>query len=1634
MKTKQALIFRIFLVMLLFNFHSVISLGQTSPMPPDWNAMMFQPNANFFNITNSVDSFYSVYPLLKAEEEDDDENTNADLNYSNYLRWENFWRNRVQVDSSLHAGTFITPLQNYRQTFSNSAIYSCHQNGSGGSLNSNWTELGPFSMPCQNMGAIFNLAFDPTDISHNTLYAGTWSSGIWKTTSAQSPSPYWVPMQEPNGMPGLGIGDIAFSIQSGVKTLYVASGTSRGGYFGIGIYKSIDNGLHWSPTSLTLNASSIKPIFKILIDPNNPYIIWAFTPNEVYRLDELNNTNQLAYTYTSTQTIFKEQSKIIDMEFDPNNSNIIYISTNGFSIHAAGLNQGARMFKIIYNSGTFSSLDITPQPILGVFNLDWIGIATCPLNANIITAIYYDKTLNITKKNNFNVTSNTWQTSTSSNCVSYKFVISPVDASIYYAFGGAYGFKSVNSGASFSSITNYGACAEHGDVRVILFEQSNVGGTNDILWMGTDGGVSRKQGTAGWANKSGYGLNNLEFYGIGGFEGNSDLIVAGAQDNNNNKWTNPNWQHFGTGDGGDAIIDYSNQNHIYVLEGYQEVGESFNGLTSTNAYYYPTPPPNTDPWRLGMNMKIDPGNPNTIYVGIHELYRFNSGAGFQTPAMTSFSNDWINTLGISESNQNVMYVANNGPGWTNTPTNFLHKTVNAQSTVPTWTDVTPNVILPNNPFSYSSCTDIIIKPTDENTVWLTFGNFWDYKVVKTTDGGLTWTDYTQGLPQYPVNKIIYQKGSNDGLYVATDIGVYYRDNTMSQWECFNTHLPVCIVTDLEINYCTQKLRIATFGRGLWESPLQRATQTVSTANWTTPTKLYSDLIITGHLTITNSVDIAKGIKITIAPGGVLEISSNGHLFNGCNEMWDKINVDGATATLIIHNNAIVEDAYYGAYTINGGLIQIDHAHLSQNNVHIHLEGSPSTYTGFIYATIMDNSSGLQKPFLPGTASTNGIEIYNFGDVTIGNDQQANYANTISNFNNIGIFIESTSATIINNNINSNSLTNYSRGIAAYNSTQRYFIINVGARSGANSTAYSMNYLSNLSRGIDVVNNFMPFIYDNDLSAIRIRGIYITNCYREIHVSKNIKAKGNYIHKSPDLKIGIYTLYNPKVARLLIIENTLELNNNAIAIDDREYSCTDYHMSQINYNTITDTKYGIWLQNESTPLVGGNTINFIQPPLNSQIGYGIYAQNTCLPDIQGNKVTCTRLTKLLDGICAELCQNPNLCSNYIARVEKGIVCRGSMIGTKVKLNTMTENNIGFILESGGDIGEQGNSLTNDVSDNQWINNILYDTYSAGFSNLTSNTFFDVQSSGFPYNINTFNNDGTSLDVLSNVLGSANATACNDHKGWRVAKDAEDAIVNQASDTVISDEEKWIKQKQLFQIVMDDTSLNSSTNLVLNNFKNSIETEPIGDFKKVNNFIVSAFKDTLNIYPDSVVVDSARIKNSTVNDIKNTETYSKIVNEIYLSTIARNIFEFTPDQKSWLYNISSFCPFEAGQSVYQARVLTSLFDDDVIYFDDNCDPNAHLRLASNENIGINNSYFLLYPNPAKNVLFLDYLTSGDSKTIFKFFSASGKEVYTKILESKNNHSVIPTEQYSAGIYFYEIMNDNSILKTGKLNIIK
>jgi hypothetical protein len=70
--------------------------------------------------------------------------------------------------------------------------------------------------------------------------------------------------------------------------------------------------------------------------------------------------------------------------------------------------------------------------------------------------------------------------------------------------------------------------------------------------------------------------------------------------------------------------------------------------------------------------------------------------------------------------------------------------------------------------------------------------------------------------------VIDKQSTQHDVYIGTDVGVFLLDEATQTWMYYGAGLPNTMVSDLEIQYNTRKLRIGTFGRGVWENDLYSA--------------------------------------------------------------------------------------------------------------------------------------------------------------------------------------------------------------------------------------------------------------------------------------------------------------------------------------------------------------------------------------------------------------------------------------------------------------------------------------------------------------------------------------------------------------------------------------------------------------------------------------------------------------------------------------------------------------------------------------------------------------------------------------------------------------------------------------------
>lgn len=572
-----------------------------------------------------------------------------------------------------------------------------------------------------------------------------------------------------------------------------------------------------------------------------------------------------------------------------------------------------------------------------------------------------------------------WQTSTGyGGDINKLFVLSPYNSNIIYTEQkeSTYVRQVHKIGAdadlNYSPLTpDMILSTNHTDVRALIIAPespniaaSNPTGSSDILYVGNDGGVSKTENGLNWTIKNGYGLAIAQYYGLGITEQDKDFMYAGAQDGSIGNFYHGKYFNEDPGyDNGDCIIDATNDPANVVKIVYQESWTDPGGTSlptyktkyniNTNhleTLIDKTPYGSDDIDDIAVTLEQNPFQPNQIAGGYQQVYLTqNKGDSWGHYTNTAIHPNRVPISSICFSGINSFYYAIAGIGGSGGIYSVPDK------------NITSGIVEISNNLKTGSLsigrlapiTDITVDPSNTQRIWITFGGFIaNSKVYHSENGGLSWTNISGNgcLPNIPFSSICYQEGSNDRIYVGTDIGVFFRDNSMTdgRWDFYGIGGPRNLISDMDINDCGQKLVCSTLGRGLWEVPLIPNPELVISVNntWSISgiKNMYRDIHITrgagGASTtlkiLAGTLNMAEGKKIIIDKGCKLLVK-DATITNGCNTMWEGIKVDGAGSGQDLSGPDNLTNI-----SCNQGYIYLENATISNAHNAISTINSPTT--------------------------------------------------------------------------------------------------------------------------------------------------------------------------------------------------------------------------------------------------------------------------------------------------------------------------------------------------------------------------------------------------------------------------------------------------------------------------------------------------------------------------------------------------------------------------------------------------------------------------------------------------------------------------------------------------------------------
>jgi xyloglucan-specific exo-beta-1,4-glucanase len=841
----------------------------------------------FSTLKEQKDAYFEILRQQIGDEAMNEEGSK----YTQYQKWLRYWEPRIAPNGT---------TREYNNSLAVSSKKGTPTSKSLGNMDS-WTELGPYNKPNSGLNTIGSGDLGVGVIQAMVIHKSNsnkllcWSSGsglFYSSNKAQNwsnaGSDQW---------PRSGCKWAEFAPDN--ETTWYACSAPGGSLYdaynaigkNCGLYRTLDAGATWHIIADYVDLDPATPangepavLQKILIDPNAPNVGYLATSIGLYVSTNINSVSMVTWSKVLN-------GSICDMEFRTNGGSHLYVSY-----------KNGPTWNIAYTTNLGSSWTSVPnQPAYtSVYHVSLAVSENAPNNLyvvqrNSLASLYqYDL-------NTFGVP--TLLSSFADHVgAGYGFAVSNFNANIMYASIGIRFHKSINGGITWTVVSASSPTRYHDDVEYFVTPSASCGTCSNEFYVATHGGVNYSPDQVATLSSRSNGLGVARITGSSNAALNPEKIIMGLDHDGSvlssgvysASWI-PSWETVQDGDGMKALFDYSNSNYAWTTSQFTQPFLSSTGGVAFS--YSPTGfPPKND---FGATYAQNRIFPNILYckaatdvsgLFYEDLYRSDNRGDaaslieqvsdfktFPSPVITP--QYYIFGILPAPSDPNYCYVAlGNNVTWDGKlyrSTNMLDPS--ASNVKNSWKALDDN----NN----SSLQ--VVDHTNPNIVILARGGIWPPLE-------LTRADYTNpatpvfnniagvagsgGLPNIRVLQVVLEKGSNGGIYVATDAGIYYADkSTLSltnpancYWIKLGVNLPNIPVTGMEINYQVNKLRVSTSGRGIWEHdlfcPSNMAFEFTAAQNTNAFYEVINQIISTSKVGPTSKITYRAGTYIDLKPG------------------------------------------------------------------------------------------------------------------------------------------------------------------------------------------------------------------------------------------------------------------------------------------------------------------------------------------------------------------------------------------------------------------------------------------------------------------------------------------------------------------------------------------------------------------------------------------------------------------------------------------------------------------------------------------------------------------------------------------------------------------------------------------------
>ncbi len=771
--------------------------SNTTETEPLWITKMYSETANPGEIVALYEDYYRNNVFVK----------NSHTQY--YKRWLRSISRQVQSSPSLD--------RKYKEAQSQANTRT-----------ESWSTIGPIDWDHDAAarsyapGAAHVYTLEQSESDEDVIYAGTANAGIWKSIDKGD---NWTPL--------------TYDINTGTTTAIEIDHQDEDVVFAelfSSVYKSTDGGNNWSPTGDATFQDISMNVNDIRMDPTASDKVYAAGSEGLYRSTDGGNT--------WTESL---DGDVLEIEIHPTDHDTIYAVTLS--------GDETEFYRSIDDGVTFTLIGTGwPQPDVSMGQEQKrteiavsddmpdriVALATGVANGGSgLYGIYVsdDSGENWTfqccgpqpagppSADNMNLMA--WSDEGLDDGGQYYYDLaldlSPTNGDSIFV-GGVNMWVSGDGGVTFVCPAKWSHSYKpnyvHADNHDIKYNASS-----GDLWVLGDGGIFYSDDNGANFTRKIYGIAGTDFWGFGQGFWHGDVMLGGAYHNGtmlkeedvyDNGWI--------CTDGGDGVRGFVNPGqdrmafsdyNIKTLSGDRTVSPSTRGFNNKPNGTYTT--------GRSSDLLFHPEQYTSWYSGSGTTLYFTEDNGYTFEERYEFNEDMA-SMDISWSNPDYIYVST-FPSWWGEKK--LYKSTDGGKT---FTDITPSTaVMPDRrwiPF------DVEVDAEDPEKIYIgrtsMYGDgAYSWGVYTSEDGGTSWNNITGNLDGEAITNIKHQKGTDGGLWVGTRLGVYYKNNSMSDWELFVDDLPMRTHSVRVVPYYRKgKIRNAT-NRSVWESDFYENSQPIA---------------------------------------------------------------------------------------------------------------------------------------------------------------------------------------------------------------------------------------------------------------------------------------------------------------------------------------------------------------------------------------------------------------------------------------------------------------------------------------------------------------------------------------------------------------------------------------------------------------------------------------------------------------------------------------------------------------------------------------------------------------------------------------------------------------------------------------